>query len=383
MRSDPARGAAADDTPGRFGVYIHFPFCRARCPYCDFATDVRAAIPHASYADALLRELDARAQTFQNRFAKTLYVGGGTPGLWNPDDFSRVATGVAARFGSPLEITIEINPGESEPSQLAQFRQHGVTRLSIGVQSLQDAVLRSLGRLHSAQDARTVFFAARSLGFQSLSCDLIFGAPQQTLESWRADLAALIALQPDHISVYGLTVETGTPFGQLRVAGKLSVPDGDAQADMYEAAIEELEKAGYRQYEISNFARPNHRSRHNQVYWTGGEYLGLGVAAHSRRSHVDGSSERFANPAHLEAYLEAPGQNAMYEHLDAQATQRESVWLGLRQRNGVAEHAVADVPVDLVANLVSEGLIERTDGRVRLTRQGLLLGDRVAGRFLA
>jgi putative oxygen-independent coproporphyrinogen III oxidase len=373
----------ADDAPGRFGVYIHFPFCRARCPYCDFATDVRAAIPHTAYADALLQELAVRAPVFEKRVATTLYVGGGTPGLWDPHEFARVATAVAGTFGAPREVTIEINPGESEPPQLARFRRHGVTRLSIGVQSLQDSVLRSLGRLHTAQDARRAVLAARSLGFPSLSCDLIFGAPQQTLESWRADLAALIALEPDHVSVYGLTVEAGTPFGQLRVAGKLTVPDGDAQADMYEAAIDDLERAGYRQYEISNFARSHHRSRHNQMYWTGSEYLGLGVAAHSRRAHVDGSSERFANPAHWEAYLDGPGQNAMHEHLDAQATQREAIWLGLRQRHGVTEEAIAWAPANLVVDLMRDRLIERADGRIRLTRRGLLLGDRIAARFLA
>lgn len=369
--------AAASTTTAPFGVYVHFPFCRARCPYCDFATDVRQPIPHDACADAVTAEIARRAPLFANRRAHTLYFGGGTPGLWRADAVARVVTAVAQVFGAPGEVTIEINPGETDPAAMRALHAAGATRASLGLQSLDDATLRALGRLHDADDGRAVVRDARAAGFASISCDLILGAPHQSPTAFVTDVRELVALAPDHVSVYALTIEPGTPFGQMRLAGRLSV-DADVQAAMYDAAIEVLEGAGYEHYEISNFARPGQRSRHNQIYWTGGEYLGLGVGAHSRRLLAGGASERFANPSRYEAWLAAQGEVAMHETLDAAATRREAAWLGLRMRDGVLRGALPSPPDDLVR----AGLLEEQGDRVRLTRRGLAHHDAVGARFL-
>jgi oxygen-independent coproporphyrinogen-3 oxidase len=375
-----------------FGVYIHFPYCRKRCPYCDFAVHARARIPHEQYASAVRRELVERAPLFDGRRLTSIYFGGGTPGLWRADCLGEVLSSVRATFppaDGELEVTVEANPDDLPREQLDGLRAAGVTRLSLGVQSLQAKHLQQLGRTHGRGEAERAVADARAAGFTRLSIDLMFGLPSQTLTELEADLAGVLALEPDHVSVYNLTVEDRTAFGGLQRAGLLSVPDSGVCAEMYERIDARLTAAGLPHYEISSWARPGRRAVHNTLYWTGGEYLGLGCSAHSFRRLPDGGGERFSVARSVDEWLRAPTV-ATRETLDAAALEREAVWLGLRLLDGVDRAAHARLhgvdPVaahaDEVARLEREGLLEVTPERVRLTARGVLFADEVGARFV-
>lgn len=377
-----------------FGVYIHFPYCRKRCPYCDFAVHARKRIPHDRYADAVLAELDGSAPRFAGRRAVSTYFGGGTPGLWRADCIGRVVDAVRARFALPddAEVTVEANPDDLPPAQLDALRQAGVTRLSLGVQSLQPKHLAALGRLHGPDEARAAVRAARAAGFRSISVDLMFALPAQTLTELDADVAGILELAPDHVSLYNLTVEERTAFSALSRRGLLKVPDSGVAAEMYERLTARVEAAGFVHYEISSWARPGHRAVHNTLYWTSGEYLGLGCGAHSFRRTGDGG-ERYANPRNVDDWFRAVASGAPrppLETLSADALEREAVWLGLRYLDGIdrAAHAAryGDDPARRhageVDRLLREGLVELTADRLRLTRRGILFADEVGARFL-
>jgi oxygen-independent coproporphyrinogen-3 oxidase len=384
-----------------FGVYIHFPYCRKRCPYCDFAVHARQRIPHERYAEAVLTELAARAPLFEGRRAVSIYFGGGTPGLWEPACLGRVLEGVKQRFADgEVEVTVEANPDDLPRPQLEALYAVGVNRLSLGVQSLSHKHLQSLGRLHGPDEAVAAVKEARAVGFHRLSLDLMFALPGQTMAELDADLDGMLALEPDHLSIYNLTAEERTAFGALERKGLLRLPDTGLAADMYERVMERMSQAGFEHYEISSYARPGRRAVHNTLYWTGGEYLGLGCSAHSHRR--DGArGERFATVRSVDAYLKVVPQMgegplagdkglAQYERLEAEALEKEAVWLGLRLLDGVdrpahARRHGAD-PVERhaveVARLTDEGLVELTGDRLRLTRRGVLFADEVGARFL-
>ncbi|MGZ3425647.1 MAG: radical SAM family heme chaperone HemW [Polyangia bacterium] len=375
-----------------FGVYIHFPYCRKRCPYCDFAVHARARIPHEQYASAVRRELVERAPLFDGRRLTSIYFGGGTPGLWRADCLGEVLQAVRATFppaAGELEVTVEANPDDLPRAQLDALRLAGVTRLSLGVQSLQDKHLAQLGRTHGRGEAERAVADARAAGFSRLSIDLMFGMPSQTLTELEADLAGVLAMEPDHVSVYNLTVEDRTAFGGLQRAGLLSVPDSGVCAEMYERIDARLTNAGLAHYEISSWAQPGRRAVHNTLYWTGGEYLGLGCSAHSFRRLSDGGGERFSVARSVDEWLRAPTV-ATRETLAAAALEREAVWLGLRLLDGIDRAAHARLhgvdPVaahaDEVARLEQEGLLSVTPERVRLTARGVLFADEVGARFV-
>lgn len=375
-----------------FGVYIHFPYCRKRCPYCDFAVHARARIPHEQYAAAVCRELALRAPLFAGRRLASVYFGGGTPGLWRADCLGAVLAAVRAAFspeGDALEVTVEANPDDLPRAHLEALRAAGVTRLSIGVQSLQDKHLRTLGRLHGPAEAERAVTEARAAGFERVSVDLMFALPAQTLTELEADLAGVLALPVDHVSVYNLTIEERTAFGGLQRAGVLSVPDSGVAAEMYERIDQRLGRAGFAHYEISSWARPGARAVHNTLYWTGGEYLGLGCSAHSFRRLPAGGGERFSAVRAVDAWLRAP-ELAGHETLDAAALEREAVWLGLRLLDGIDRaahrrlHGVDPVEAHAgeVERLVAEGLAEVTPERLRLTRRGVLFADEVGARLV-
>lgn len=389
-----------------FGVYIHFPYCRKRCPYCDFATHARERIPHERYARAVLDELKARAPLYAGRTLRSIYFGGGTPGLWRVDCLAQVLTEIRATFAteedSQPEITVECNPGELPDEQLHALRAAGVNRLSLGVQSLEPRHLVTLGRLHGTDEPRDAVRRARAAGFDNLSLDLMFGLPSQTLPELDRDLDGILGLGPEHVSIYNLTVEERTPFGAMQRAGTLLLPDTGLVAEMYELVDARARAAGYDHYEISNFARPSRRAVHNSLYWAGGEYLGLGSSAHSHRLLPDGRGERFATVRSVDDYLKlidragsAPRLAddpalAMHEELAADALEREGMWLGLRLLDGVSRaiHAArhgadpAARHADELGRLVREGLIEITPELIRLTRRGVLFADEVGARFL-
>lgn len=351
----------------------------------------RARIPHDAYADAVRRELALRAPLFDGRALHSIYFGGGTPGLWRADCIASVIAAVRSSFPSEndVEITVEANPDDLPRAQLEALRAGGVSRLSLGVQSLDAKHLHTLGRLHGRAEAERAVAEARAVGFDNVSVDLMFGMPSQTLTELESDVAGVLAMAPEHVSVYNLTVEDRTAFGGLQRAGMLSVPDSGVCAEMYERIDARLAGGGLEHYEISSWARPGRRARHNTLYWTGGEYLGLGCAAHSFRRLPGGGGERFSVARSVDDWLREPAV-ATRETLDAAALEREAVWLGLRLVDGIDRAAHARLhgvdPVAAheaeVARLVDEGLVRVTAERLALTARGVLFADEVGARFV-
>jgi oxygen-independent coproporphyrinogen III oxidase len=398
-RIDPATGTF--DAARPFGIYVHFPFCGVRCPYCDFAVDERAEIPHDLYADAVVRELEARAPWFRDGAAvptlRSIYFGGGTPGLWRPDAVKRViAAGRGGFGGGELEITVEINPGETDERALADLRAAGVNRLSLGAQSFADDELKRLGRNHDAAAIPRAFAAARAAGFTNLTVDLMFAVPGQTRESWQRSLAALLALGPEHVSAYSLTIEKGTRYHNDVRAGRLAPPDDELAAEMYASGRAVLAAAGFAQYEVSSHARPGFRAVHNQLYWTQGAYLGVGASAASFRPLRDGTGFRFTNPRATDTYLRAAADPkgpapAKVERRDKDDLENEALWLALRTTDGVdrSQHR-ARFGLDPIAGpgraeaaalFVRRGWLTLDDHFVRLTPEGILFADEVASRL--
>jgi oxygen-independent coproporphyrinogen-3 oxidase len=379
-------------------VYIHFPFCSVRCPYCDFAVDTRAEIPHERYADVVIRELEARRGWFRGDRGgpelRSIYLGGGTPGLWRGDQVGRVVEEVRRAFegGEGLEITVEANPGEVSGEHLLALRRAGVNRLSLGVQALDDGLLARLGRNHGAAAGPAAVEAARAAGFATLSCDLIYGVPGQTMDDWRRSVDALVGLAPEHVSAYALTVERGTAFGALDRAGRLTRPDDEAVADMFLWARQALAAAGYEHYEVSSYARAGRRAVHNGLYWSGGAYLGLGASAASFRPLADGTGWRFTNARATDTYLRGEGgAPAQVERRSRAELDNEALWLGLRTADGVdrAAHARrhgADplAPAERIVaarRCVEAGWLTVSDEALRLTPRGFLFADEVASRL--
>jgi oxygen-independent coproporphyrinogen-3 oxidase len=380
-------GATIDaETP--FGVYLHVPFCRVRCGYCDFNTYTSGELRGArqdEYADTLLREIELAARVLSERGplrpARTVFFGGGTPTLLPPGDLARMLDGVRAAFGiaADAEVTVEANPDTVTDAVVHDLATAGVTRMSIGMQSAVPHVLAALDRTHEPANVRTALGAARRAGLD-VSLDLIYGAPGETLADWRASLEEAIALCPDHISAYALIIEDGTKLARQIRRGEVPAPDDDLQADMYELADDLLSSAGYEWYEISNWARESsQRSRHNLAYWQGTDWWGFGPGAHS---HIAGV--RFWNVKHPAAYAqrlaagESPG--AGREIPDAEARALESVLLRTRIREGMPVADLLGEGRHAVAALIADGLVEgpaAVRGRVVLTLRGRLLADAV------
>jgi oxygen-independent coproporphyrinogen-3 oxidase len=393
---DPSSGALVAGRP--LGVYVHFPFCGVRCPYCDFAVDTRLAIPHDAYADAVIAELGARRAWFAGGGPLvSIYFGGGTPGLWRPDALARVVEAAREAFGAPpadaLEITVEANPGEVDERQLAALRAAGVNRLSLGAQAFEDRLLRTLGRKHDVAAIPAAVRAARAAGLGAVSLDLIFGVPEQSVADWRRALDAALALAPEHVSAYALTIERGTAFGALERAGRLARPDDEAVAAMFEDAGAALAAAGLPRYEVSSYAPPAHRARHNGLYWSGAPYLGLGASASSFRPLADGTAFRFTNPRATDTYLRPAAAGVVRpRHVERRAAddlENEALWLGLRTVDGVARAAHrarhGRDPLlgraDAVGACVDAGWLEVDEARVRLTPAGFLFADETALRL--
>jgi putative oxygen-independent coproporphyrinogen III oxidase len=371
-----------------FGVYLHVPFCRVRCGYCDFNTYTSSELRGArqdEYADTLLREIDLAATVLDrsggNRPASTVFFGGGTPTLLPPGDLGRMLAGVRNAFGiaDGAEVTVEANPDTVTPAVAGELAASGVTRLSVGMQSAVPHVLAALDRTHHPENVRTAVAAARGAGLD-VSVDLIYGAPGESLEDWRTSLEAAVALDPDHISAYALIIEEGTKLARQIRRGEVPAPDDDVQADMYELADDLLGAARFEWYEVSNWARgDDHRSRHNLAYWVGSDWWGFGPGAHS---HIGGV--RFWNVKHPAAYAQrlAMGESpaAGRETPDAEARALESVLLRTRIREGLPVEELLGEGRHAVAALIADGLIDGPTalrGRVVLTRRGRLLADAV------
>jgi putative oxygen-independent coproporphyrinogen III oxidase len=371
-----------------FGAYLHVPFCRVRCGYCDFNTYTSAELDGArqdQYADTLLREVElARtvlAASGSIRPMSTVFFGGGTPTLLPPGDLARMLRGAIDAFGvvQDAEVTVEANPDTVTDAVADELARAGVTRLSVGMQSTVPHVLAALDRTHRPENVATAVAAARAAGLD-VSVDLIYGAPGESLDDWSASLDAAVALEPDHISAYALIVEEGTKLARQIRRGDVVAPDDDLQADMYELADERLGSSGFDWYEVSNWARgAQHRSRHNLAYWRGQDWWGFGPGAHS---HVGGL--RWWNVKHPAAYAQrlasASSPAAGRERPDAAARRLESVLLRSRIREGLPISEVLGEGRHAIASLIADGLIDGASavhGHVVLTRRGRLLADAV------
>jgi oxygen-independent coproporphyrinogen-3 oxidase len=325
--------------PTETSVYIHFPWCARKCPYCDFATEpIRTnELPHEEYADAVLRELDARAADLDGRKLKSIFFGGGTPSLWGPKHLKRVLDGIRGAFDATeedLEVTVECNPSSLTQANAALLRAAGVGRISLGVQSLRDPHLRFLGRLHDSERAMDALREA-TREMPRVSADLMFGMPGQTLDELGEDIAEIAGTGVRHVSAYALTIEEKTMFGSLHRAGKLRVAPEERYADLFEHAERCFADLGWTHYEVSNYAAEGEESRHNLHYWRGGAYLGLGAAAVGCLDLGPGRAERWRNDPNPRRYLHQSSLESEVEELGPAEIVREALMLGLRTIDGM------------------------------------------------
>lgn len=374
------------------GIYIHIPFCRSRCSYCDFATGLYESALAERYVASVISEIALWREVAQPERVDTIYFGGGTPSLLSPAQLEGLMNAVRKRFDvlPTAEVTMEMNPGTVTPESLAAFRELGINRASFGAQTFNDRELARLGRSHTVADTRHTFSLLREAGFSNVSFDLIAGLPGQTLNAWSHNLDEAFALRPEHLSFYLLEVHEGTPLAGHIKSGLQPVPDDDLAAEMYRVMLERAADAGYVHYEISNLCMPGFESRHNTKYWTSAPYYGFGCSAHS----FDGESRRWANERNLSKYVAMVERNASPLVEDRRLTEAdrraEAVFLGMRMMAGVrtkefkelfgvdlrAEHA------DDLENFQQAGLIEFDGDLLKLTRTGALLSNEVFAAFV-
>ncbi len=376
-------------------LYIHWPFCRAKCPYCDFNSHVRERIDQARFAAALLAELRWEAARLGRRRLGSIFFGGGTPSLMAPETVAALIAEATALFApaEDIEITLEANPTSVEAGRLAAFRQAGVNRVSLGVQSLRAEPLRLLGRQHSAEQAVAALELARGL-FPRLSFDLIYARPGQALADWRAELRTALALAADHLSLYQLTIEPGTVFEGLHRRGELVLPDDESAAALYDATADEAARFGLLPYEVSNYARPGAESRHNLAYWRYADYAGIGPGAHGRIS-LDGTlraTRRHRAPEPWAELVERQGHGTTQEEaVEPPDRAREMLLMGLRLTEGIDESrfaartgmALAEaLDADTLELALAEGYLTRRSGRLAATAEGRKRLDALLGRLV-
>lgn len=385
------------------GVYVHFPWCLQKCPYCDFyslATE-RAAIPHVAYADAVLRELERRRAELAGYELDSVFFGGGTPSLWEPSELGRVLAGIRAAFparGEP-EVTAECNPSSFDADRAFALRAVGVNRISLGIQGLERERLEFLGRLHDAGGALGALRAAIDAGFPRVSADLIFGVDRQSPERARDEALAVAELGPTHVSAYALTIEPGTRFGSLARAGKLPLLEEDLVARSFSAVEAALESTGFSHYEISNYARHDHFSRHNLGTWRGQDYLGLGAGAFGTVRTGQGriryrnapATDRYAAATHASALFRISELVSDSELISPDTALSERLLLGLRLAEGVdldraAQETGAVAWTDererAMARLVQSGRLKREGSRIAIPRHAWLFADGVIRELL-
>jgi oxygen-independent coproporphyrinogen III oxidase len=369
-------------------LYVHVPFCTRRCSYCDFAVQATRQPPVKAWLDAVAGELDllARAAEWETPpVLDTIYVGGGTPSLLGADAMEELGRRLGRRLrwdDGGVEWTAEANPESCTPELAAGWRRAGINRISLGAQTFHEPALRWMGRLHGPDGPARAVATARAAGFQDVSLDLIFGLPGHLGRDWSDDLERALALEPQHVSLYGLTAEPRAPLGRWVAEGRVALADEDRYAEEYLRAHERLGEAGYEHYEVSNFGLPGFRSRHNQVYWTGAPYLALGPGAHAFDPPV-----RRWNLRDWDAYREAVSDGRLPEAgrevVTADETALERVWLGLRTSQGYPLAECEEPQRELARLWAQRGWSESRDGSVRLTAEGWLLLDRLAVEFAA
>jgi oxygen-independent coproporphyrinogen-3 oxidase len=377
------------DPAPEFAIYVHWPFCKSKCPYCNFNSHVRERIDEEAWTKALLAELDHYAALTQGRTVTSVFFGGGTPSLMNPSTAARVLDRIATRWrvAEDPEITLEANPNSAEAERFAGFKAAGVERLSIGVQALDDKALKFLGRGHNAREARHAIDRAAAL-FERFSFDLIYALPDQTADDWRDELKAALALGPSHLSVYQLTLEPGTRFTQMAARGELVLPSEDRQETLFDIAQDVLGDAGLPAYEVSNHAKPGAESRHNRVYWRYEDYVGVGPGAHTRIT-VDGAKRATRQEKAPETWLARAAAEGHATTEDTPLNHRtqadEALMMGLRLTEGIDARRFARVtgmPLEgpggaldtaRIDRLARDGFLARTPHGFAPTAQGLKL----------
>lgn len=392
------RSALTKDAPfsedwrqGGFGIYIHWPFCAAKCPYCDFNSHVSRSIDQAAWKTAYLSELRRYAAETSGRTVTSVFFGGGTPSLMNPDTVAAVIAEIKTLWpvANDLEITLEANPGSVEAGRFIAYRDGGVSRISMGIQALNDEDLRRLGRIHSTSEALAAFDIARNT-FERVSFDLIYARQNQSLSDWEAELNQALTLSIDHLSLYQLTVEDGTAFGDRYALGKLrGLPDEDLGADMFDLTQDVCGAAGMPAYEVSNHARDSAQSRHNLIYWRYGDYLGIGPGAHGRLT-LGGARNAticFSNPKRWLDEVASNSAEQSRETLTRDDEATEFLLMGLRLREGIdvtRYAALAGKPLDAgaVAHLANIGMITTTSGTLTVTDQGFRVLNSVISELL-
>jgi len=366
----------AQKTKSPLALYIHWPFCKSRCPYCDFNSHVRERVNHHEWKAAYLEEMRFYREKTGPRRIASVFFGGGTPSLMEPATVAAVIAEADALWGLPsgAEVTLEANPTSVEAGKLRGFKNAGVNRVSLGVQALRDEALEKLGRQHSAAEALAAVKTAADI-FDRYSFDLIYARPGQSLADWKQELGEALEYGAGHMSLYQLTVEEGTAYHTLHRRGELKIPDENAAADLYDLTQEMMDGHGLPAYEISNHARPGQESRHNLVYWRYGDYAGIGPGAHGRLT-IDG--EKLATRAHkapevwLERVRKGRHGSHQFEVIDQAQCVQETLLMGLRLREGVLLARLPAIMADCVQPLVKEGLLEQTGPHLRATAAGRL-----------
>jgi len=391
------------------GLYVHVPFCKTKCPYCDFNTYQGIENLIEPFLPAITSEITCWGDALAYPPVKSVFFGGGTPSYLPQGDIERILVAIQSSFqvDPAAEISIEANPGDLDEAACAGILNQGVNRLSIGVQSLDNDLLNLLGRRHQASEAVSAFQSARQAGFDNVNLDLMYGLPNQSMEQWQKTLSSLIELTPEHISLYALTIEEGTPMHRWAAEGKIPEPDSDLAADMYQHAREVLAEAGYHHYEISNWSLPDRACEHNLVYWENGPYLGVGPGAHSRlgdyrfwtvlsprdyntkaATWADSGVQPLADL--VETALQGIPTLGGWEHLSLETTCSETMFLGLRLLDGLnLSEASAIAGTDLakkfqtpIQECLNLGLLEQDGDCLKLTMQTYLVANQVFTRFL-
>jgi oxygen-independent coproporphyrinogen-3 oxidase len=383
---------AEDWQQGGFAIYIHWPFCQAKCPYCDFNSHVAREIDQSRWLRAYLVEIDRYAALTQGRVLTSIFFGGGTPSLMNPDVVHGVLDRIRQHWprANDLEVTLEANPGSVEAGRFKAYAEAGVSRVSMGIQALNDTDLQRLGRIHSTAEAMAAFDVARRQ-FERVSFDLIYARQDQTLDAWKSELKQALSMAIDHLSLYQLTIEDGTAFGDRYARGKLrGLPPDDLSADMYQVTQDICEDAGFVTYEVSNHARPGAESRHNSVYWRYGDYVGIGPGAHGRLT-LNGqryATEAWSNPGKwLDTVDRGLGEKERTV-LSAEDQGSEFLMMGLRLAEGIDPQRyqmLTDqaLPQDRLAHLRDLGMIETSTGNLKVTRQGRMVLNAILAELLA
>lgn len=382
---------AEDWQQGGFGLYLHWPFCQAKCPYCDFNSHVAGSIDHRRWRDAYLREIDRYAALLPGRVVRSVFLGGGTPSLMAPETVHDILDHVRKVWpvANDLEVTLEANPGSVEAGRFAAFAQAGVARISLGVQALNDRDLRRLGRVHSVAEAMQALDIAKKT-VERVSFDLIYARQDQTLSDWRAELRQAVDLAVDHMSLYQLTIESGTAFGDRYRAGKLcGLPAEDLAADMYDATQDICAAAGLAAYEVSNHASPGAESRHNMIYWRYGDYVGIGPGAHGRIT-LDGqrhATETWLQPDRWLSEAQAGHTESVRTPLSGTEQAGEYLLMGLRLADGIdmtrfATMAGAPLDAATVRHLSDIGMVEQHGTRLAATQAGRRVLNSVISELL-